>query len=526
VAVDRATGEIVREVRLEPAPFGIGWHVERHGPYFVVRDDHELAAYDDATGGRLWKRTSPKRVAFAGERDGRHISVVPVDGGDGVDIALADLATGEFSAKLRFDGTMHYVGAHGTLAGDLLFFATDQRDVFAIDVGRWEIAHRRRLDGSHALPPVATASGVHVASVERRDGGSVTHVTTLDRVTGLFVSTTTLPGAAHLLAPGTNGLVLESRRSPNAPVERIAFRPETPSVRLTVAKHVDMRLVRTDAPQIEANPRRLASSIEASLPSAAGHADVSPKPARAVAPDGRHEAIVPAPRDGTEGRAPTPHDGLLGLLALLEARSDVLTSIADAFDARSTVIARIQRLGITLRDPRARWSTLAGRDPCLVDLAENREGDAIATYFYPLARAKNERVPVVLVSRGTGEARWLADDIDVWFAGVLHNARDHAPDTVRVVVHELGLPRDFPRALANAIPPPWFFEAHATPWTLDDADAALAAGDVEGAERMLVSVGREAGGDYALMAGVKARLASVYGMLGWGHHRATVVETW
>jgi hypothetical protein len=521
VAVDTTSGEVLREVRLDPAPFGIGWRVERHGAFFVVRDDREIAAYDDATGSRLWSRTWPKHVAFAGERDGRHVSVLPAADGEGVEVALADLATGVFDAKLRVKGTMRYVGAHGTLAGDLLFFATDERDVFAIDVGRWTIAHRHRVDGSHALPPIATASGVHVASVERREAGSVTHVTTLDRVTGLFVSSTTLPGAAHVLAPGTNGLVLESRRSPNGPVERIAFRPETPSVRLAVAKHVDVRLVRTDAPLIEASSRRLAASIEASLPSNVEDRLRHTRDAR-----NGHEVIVPAPRDGTEPRTPTPHDGLLGMLALLEARSDVLTRIADAFEARSPVITRIQRLGITLRDPRARWSTFAGRDPCLIDLAENREGDAIATYFYPHPRAKNERVPVVLVSRATGEARWLADDVDVWFAGVLFNATAYAPDGVRVILHELGLSRELPRALANAIPPPWFFEAHATPWTLDDADAALAAGDVEGAERMLVSVGRTAASDYAQMARVKERLASVYEALGWDHHRATVVETW
>ncbi|MDB4939442.1 MAG: hypothetical protein JWP87_6414, partial [Labilithrix sp.] len=531
VAVDRATGEVLREVRLEPAPFGIGWRVERHGAFFVVRDDREIAAYADASGARLWKRTSPKQVAFAGERDGRHVSVIPSAGGDGIDIALADLATGAFDTKIHVGGTMQHVGAHGTIAGDLLFFATDQRDVLAVDLGTWQVVHTHHVDGSHALPPIATSSGVHVASVERREAGSVTHVTTLDRVTGSFVSRTTVPGAAHLLTRGSNGLVLESRRSPNGPVERIAFRPETPSVRLTVAKHVDVRLVRTDAPQIEANPRRLAASIEATLPSNTsfeGHAEVLLQPARNPrgAASGAREEIVPAPRDGTERRAPTPHDGLLGMLALLEARSDVLTRMADAFEARSGVFARVQRLGITLRDPRARWTMLAGRDPCLLDIAENREGDSIATYFYPHPRAKNERVPVVLVSRATGDARWLADDVDVWFAGVLHNATAYAPDAVRIIVAELGLARDFPQPLANAIPPPWFFEAHATPWTLDDADAALAAGDVEGAERMLVAVGRTSGGDYAQMARVKERLASVYAMLGWDHHRATVVETW
>jgi hypothetical protein len=94
------------------------------------------------------------------------------------------------------------------------------------------------------------------------------------------------------------------------------------------------------------------------------------------------------------------------------------------------------------------------------------------------------------------------------------------------IMSELELPGSFPRALANATPPPWFFEAHATPWTHEDADAALAAGDLEGAERMLVAVGHASAGNPALMFVVKERLTRVYAMLGWNHHRATVVETW
>ena len=507
VAVDTATGEIIRQVRLDPAPFGIGWRVERHGAFFVVRDDREISAYDDATGGRLWKRTWPTHVAFAGERDGRHISVIPAPDAEGVDIALADLATGEFDMKLRVPGTMQFVGAHGTLADELLFIATDERDVFAIDTSCWQIKSRRRVDGTHVLPPVATSAGVHIASIERRDGSSVTHVTSLDRDTGHFISTHTLPGAAHLMTPGTNGLVLESRRSAHAPVERIAFRPESPSVRLTVSKEVDMRLVRNDAPR---------------LPSPAVEARHSHNAAfeRARKAQGRHDGdvMLPAPRDGSEGPVPTPRDGLLGLLALLEARSDILTRLVDAFEAKTVALFGIETLGIKLRDPRARWSTTIGRDPCLLDIAENREGDAIATYLYP--PAKTGRMPVVLVSRATGEARWLADDFDVWFAGVLHNAMSYAPQAVLGLLDELALPRELPRPLAHATPPPWFFEAHATSWTVADADSALAAGDVEGAERMLVALARTRAPE------AKDRLASVYTMLGWDHHRATVVETW
>jgi hypothetical protein len=249
----------------------------------------------------------------------------------------------------------------------------------------------------------------------------------------------------------------------------------------------------------------------------------TPLPAPPVA-DGRHHAMVPAPRDGSEGAAPTSRDGMLGMLVLLDASSDVLVRIADAHELGNGVIQRIQRLGVTLRDPRARWSALMGRDPSLVDIGENGDGDAIATYFYP--RATTGRVPVVIVSRTTGNAQWLADDLDAWFAGVLEGGLAYAPEAVRTILGGLGLPDDFPRPLPRAIPPPWFFEAHATPWTLDDADAALAAGDIEGAERMLVAAGRAATGDTPRLSAVKTRLVSVYGSLGWDHHRATVVETW
>jgi hypothetical protein len=39
---------------------------------------------------------------------------------------------------------------------------------------------------------------------------------------------------------------------------------------------------------------------------------------------------------------------------------------------------------------------------------------------------------------------------------------------------------------------------------------------------MLVAISRASSDPDA----VKERLASVYAMLGWAHHRATVVETW
>ena len=519
VAVDPHSGDVVREVRLDPLPFGIGWRVERHGAFFVVRDDHEIAAYDDRSGARLWKRSSPTDVAFAGQHEGKHISVLPAAGGEGIDIALADLATGAFDALVTVEGSMRFVGTHGTLVGDLLFFATDECDVFAVDVVRRQVKHRHRADGSHILPPAATSTGVYVASVERRESGAITHVATLDRVTGAVVSTQTLPGAAHAISAGRRGIVLESRRSPSSPVERIAFRPDAPLLLLTAAKYVDMQLVRSDVPRLGPGAGRAAAA------ELSAHATrIAREAARA---DGRRDEMIPAPRDGSEARSPTAKDGLLGLLGFLgflDAGSDVLTRIAEAFGKRGPVLARIQRLGVTLRDPRARWSASAGRDPSLLDMGENRDGDAIATYVYP--RSRSGRVPVVHVARDTGEARWLADDFDLWFAGVLHNATAYAPDAVRTIVQELGLPGDFPRPLANATPPSWFFEAHATPWTIRDAETALAAGDVEGAERMLVAVGRAVVGSASAMADVKERLASVYAMLGWDHHRAMVVETW
>lgn len=510
MAVDVASGEVLRHVRLDPAPFGIAWKVERHGAVFVVRDDREISAYADTTGLRLWKRTWPTQVAFVGERDGRHVSVIPAPDAEGVDLALADLATGAFDVKLRVPGTMRFVGAHGALAGEMLFFATDERKVFGVDTSEWTIKTCLQLDGSHVLPPVLTAGGVHVASIEKTGTGSHTRVTTLDRATGLYLSGHTLPGAAQMMAPGTRGLVVESRRGAYGPVERVAFRPESPSVRLTVSKEVDVRLVRNDAPRLPPPTAPASPTVR--------ERNTSFAQARKVRPRRSGGVMLPAPRDGTEGPRPTPREGLLALLSLLDARSDALTRLADACDTSSVGIFRTDALGFELRDPRARWSAAMGRDPCLLDIGENRDGDALATYLYP--PAKTGRVPVVLVTRNTGEARWLADDFDVWFAGVLYNAMSYAPHLVLGLLDELALPRELPRPLAHAIPPPWFFEAHSTPWTVADADAALESGDVEGAERMLVAVGRTRAPE------AKERLVSVYTMLGWDHHRATVVETW
>jgi hypothetical protein len=231
------------------------------------------------------------------------------------------------------------------------------------------------------------------------------------------------------------------------------------------------------------------------------------------------DELVPAPR-GEEGGGGTPREGLLGLLTLLDATSAVLTQLADSIDKAVPLPA----LGITLRDWRARWWSGEGRDPSLLALATNRDGDAIATYFYP--PSQSTKIPVVVVMQATGEARWLADDFDAWFASVLFDAQANAPDAVRATLDVLRLAPDFPRPLATALPPSWFFEAHATSWTLADADTALAAGDVEGAERMLVAVGRTARASGLAGADVKMRLASVYTTLGWDHHRATVVETW
>ena len=58
MAVDAKSGEVLREVQLDPAPFGITWSIERVGRFFVVKDDREMAAYDSEEGTRLWKRTS------------------------------------------------------------------------------------------------------------------------------------------------------------------------------------------------------------------------------------------------------------------------------------------------------------------------------------------------------------------------------------------------------------------------------------------------------------------------------------
>ena len=497
-------------MRLEPAPFGIGWRVERQGRFFVVRDDREIAAYDDVSGRRLWKRTAPTNVAFVGERAGRHVSIVPSEDGATIEIALADLSTGAFETMLRVDGTMRYLGAHGSVTDTLLFFATDERDVFAVDLDAWSIRQRHPLEGTHVLRPVLGAGGVHVAAVGHQEGRLVTRIATLDRERGDVTAIAELPGWASSLSATANGLVLEGRSSPGSPVERTTYRPETPHVRLVVAKHLDF-LVRTDA------PRR--ATLYQHLP---GPQIVEVANHRANTRPG--DELLPAPRERAE-EGSGARDGNLGLLALLGAESRVLRALAAAPpEMRWVPPPYLGLLGLTLRDPRIRWSAASGRDPSLLDLAENRDGDTIATYHYPLGASG--KVPVVLVRRTTGEAQWLADDFDVWFADVLHEALARAPQAVHVALERLALPADFPRPAPHVIPPRWFFEAHDTRWTLLDVERALADGDVEGAERMLVAVARTAHHEGLASATVKMKLASVYTTLGWDHHRATVVETW
>lgn len=232
---------------------------------------------------------------------------------------------------------------------------------------------------------------------------------------------------------------------------------------------------------------------------------------------------MPAPRERI-AEASGARDGLLGLLALLGAESRVLRALAETFEVGWVPPPYLGLLGITLRDPRIRWSAGSGRDPSLLDLAENLGGDTLATYLYP--PGSSGKVPVVLVRRATGEAQWLADDVDTWFAGVLHEALARAPQAVHVALERLALPADFPGPARHVIPPRWFFETRSTRWTLAHAERALGDGDVEGAERMLVAVARTAHQEGLASAGVKMKLASVYTTLGWDHHRATVVETW
>lgn len=500
MAVDARSGAVLREVTLDPAPFGISWTIERVGRFFVVKDDREIAAYDGEAGTRLWKRSGPTRVAFVGERGERHVTIAP--GPAGVEILEADLATGELAPRLGVDGTMHYIGAHGTMTGDLLVFATDQRDVFAIDTSRWAVVARHAFSGSHALPPIASAAGVHVAIVERRTTGSVTNVATLDRTTGRLVSTHELPGIAHALAAGTSGIVLDMKRGSPAMLERVAFRPSAPHIRLAIAKNVDLSI---------AAPRGVLPSRERRAPVV--EIVAAPKP-RSSRPE-----ILPGPRTDDDERPESARDGLLTLLEVMRVRSRMLARIAETFGDRPAEVVRMHEIGLRFRDPRVRWSAKPGRDPCLVDLAVHASGDTIATYWYP--PAKSRELPVVRVDATTGEARWLADDFETWLAGFLLEVRGRTPDLAKLVLEVLDLDDRFPRLPRATLPPSWFFEAHGTRWTMLDVEEALRDGDAAGAERMLVALGRAG---YA--AQVKEQLAEIYGTFGWGHHRAIVAETW
>jgi hypothetical protein len=526
LAVDARTGEVVREINLDPTPFGLTWSIERVGGFFIVKDDQELSAFSSDSGQRLWKRTFPSRIAFIGphpstvpsanddDEGERHISIVPT--GEGVDIALADLKTGELKTMLNVEGTMRYVGAHGTLADDLLYFATDERDVYAVDVNRWEVVAKHPMPGSYVLPPISTGAGVHIAAIERRAAGAVTHITTIDRSTGAITSTHEIPGAANSFDEGAGGLVLDVRRSPAGILERVAFRPDAPHLRLVVPKHVEVSL---------AVPRGLFSDGNSKIQILPV---VTPEAAARAAGEGPREQKRPTIVPGFGPDAPVANDrddegcsrdGFHLLFELLGAKSDLLQRIMDALASDPANVLHVGRVGLRFRDPRVRWSAKPGRDPCLIDLAEHESGDAIATYYYPTTTTG--RIPVVRVRASTGEARWLADDFDAWFAGYLHDARAKTPDLVAIATQVLGVDASFVKPLAGTLPPPWFFEAHGTRWTLFDVEEARRAGDVAGAERMLVALGRNGYADR-----VKTDLASVYATLGWEHHRATVLETW
>ena len=343
MAVDAKTGEVLREVQLDPAPFGITWSIERVGRFFVVKDDRETAAYDADAGKRLWKRSSgPTRVAYVGQKGERHVTIAP--GPAGVEVLETDLETGESSSKLTLDGSMHYIGVHGTMTKEgLLFIATDQREVFAVDTrddNGYRLVGRHSFAGSHALPPVATDSGVHVAVVERRVGGPVTNVATFDRASGELVSTHELPGTAQAIAPGKTGVVLDVKRSPTQTIERVVFRPHAPHIRLAISKSVNLSLA---ASLGIAAPPRLPRPPTVEIVAAP-----KPKPRTASA---RPEMLPEAP-DADDVRPESSADGFRALLEVMRAKSDVLTRLVNALADRPQETVRLHDIGIRFRDPR------------------------------------------------------------------------------------------------------------------------------------------------------------------------------
>lgn len=458
-----------KELWLTPAPFGFTWKVERHGDVFIVQDDRELSGYGE-DGQRIWKRALGGKVAFASER----VSILPT--ADGIDVMETDLAIGSFEPRLRLEGSMTYIGAHAALAGELAFFATDERTLWAVDTTRFEVAQRHLVDANHLLPPIVTAGGVHVAAVEDR----TTTVLTLDRQLGTIVSSYVLPGAARTMTAGQNGLVIDTIGQLAMPAQRIAFRPDAPGHELAVTRE-PRHAVRLDRQVVHpafVEPRR--------------------DDKRA---DGRHHVIVPG-RGITNEPA---RSGLLALLDLLGAHSQAIPRLVEHGD-----LGTMASIGLSLRDPRLRWMGTAGRDPCLLPIAQLGNGQMLCAYYYPPAASRTVRVVRAV---GTSVVEWLSEDFDRWFAGFLYTA--NKPSAAREAVKRLGLPQDFIRPLTREIPPSWFALAHGPRFTLEDAELAYASGDLEGAERMLVAARTGA-----------ALLAEIYGRLDWPHHRAVVAETW
>ncbi len=432
----------------------------------VIADDRELSGYGD-DGRRTWKRSLGGKVAFTNER----VSILPT--ADGIEVLETDLSIGSFGTRLRLEGSMKFIGVHAARAGELVFFATDERKVWAVDTARFEIVQRHSVDANHLLPPITTSAGVHVAAVSDR----TTTVLTLDRTLGTIVSSHVLPGAAHTMTAGANGLVIDTMGQLQLPAQRIAFRPEAPGHELVITRE-PRHVPRIDRPLPVVEPRRIEKTA-----------------------DGRHVVIVPG-RGITNEPA---RSGLLAMLDLLGAQSHVIPRLVEHGD-----VLTMSSIGLALRDPRLRTGNTAGRDPCLLPLGQLWNGDMICAYFYPPAASRTVRVARVA---GTSVVEWLSEDFDRWFAGFLYTA--NKPSAAREAVKKLGLPADFIRPLTREIPPAWFALAHGPRFTLEDAQLAYESGDLEGAERMLVAARTGA-----------PLLAEIYKRLDWPHQRAVVAETW
>ena len=148
-------------------------------------------------------------------------------------------------------------------------------------------------------------------------------------------------------------------------------------------------------------------------------------------------------------------------------------------------------------------------DPFLVSFGGVGNGDAFCLYPYPPALGPGGEPPVVEFFHETNLGELRAPTFDAFLSSWLaERAADGDAEIVGLLVSRLGLPP--PRLLEPPPPASWLPTYETDDDLLERADALIAEGELELAERVLVS---RFVGDGAQVA--RGRLEDVYQRLGW-----------